>query len=301
MIKAWVPIATFLAGFSSAWPATDLTFYTVSDVHYGQAGAEKQANRKKTVEELNSLPGKHYPASVGGGPVAAPRGVLIPGDLVEWPEESYWKEYLADYGGPGEVALKFPVYDGLGNHDVWSYGKLQYSSYIRDEFRRRSAKKKDLIRSDFDHFHYSWDWDGVHFVNLDLFGGESVPNHPIRWDGFGANKFLKEDLEAHVGTSGRPVFVMQHFPFQDDFTYWSQSEREALVKVLSDYNCIGILHGHTHNKKLYGFQGLDIYDDGTAMKADMMVFRITEGRMFGMYFVRLDTDRGTVQARILLR
>ena len=96
MPRFHLALLSCLAGLASlsALPAlaeTDITFFTTSDVHYGQAGDQKLANRKKTVEVLNALPGIRLPSSVGGAPVGIPSGVLIPGDLVEWPEESYWK------------------------------------------------------------------------------------------------------------------------------------------------------------------------------------------------------------------
>jgi hypothetical protein len=52
--------------------------------------------------------------------------------------------------------------------------------------------------------------------------------------------------------------------------------------VLKQYNCIGILHGHTHGRKFYRHQGIDIFDDGTAMQGDHLVFRISEGKLLAV-------------------
>src|SRR5689334_15258988 len=73
---------------SPAQAVTDITFFAVSDTHYGQSSATKDANRKAVVDILNTLPGKAYPTTVGGGPVGVPRAVLIPGDLIDRPSDT---------------------------------------------------------------------------------------------------------------------------------------------------------------------------------------------------------------------
>lgn len=54
----------------SALPAaaiTDITFFATSDTHYGREfGHPYDSLRLATVDNLNALPGQHYPASVGG-------------------------------------------------------------------------------------------------------------------------------------------------------------------------------------------------------------------------------------------
>ncbi len=271
---------------------TDITFFAVSDTHYGQSSATSDANRLAMVGNLNALPGVNYPASVGGAPVAQPRAVLMPGDLIDRPDAGLWANYVADYGVNGEGRLKFPVYDGLGNHDVWNYGTSQSSTLIKQAIIARNAKRAGIVNYDSEHLHYSWDWDQVHFVHLNLFAGAQIGTSP-QWDPFQSLQFLKADLEKNVGTSGRPVLILQHFNVDTAQDYYQNSQKAAMIALLKNYNCIGLLHGHSHSKKVYAYQGIDIYDDGTAMNGDIMVFRITDGKMFVVN--RIGTSWGTLK------
>lgn len=170
----------------------------------------------------------------------------MPGDLIEKSSTYLWG-----------------LYDALGNHEF--YGSV--FATIAADFKKRNIERKNIpsynIKDlDTGNHHYSWDWDGVFFVNLNVWGGpkkslaSGVPN------AFNSITFLKKTLEKHVGGSGRPVFVMQHYPLNDEEQdWWPLTDRAALIAVLKQYNCIGILHGHTHGKKFYKHQGIDIYDD----------------------------------------
>jgi hypothetical protein len=262
----------FGLGMQYVQAITDLTFFSVSDTHYGQNSAEKDAGRAAIPGLLNTLPGVSYPSSVGGGPVATPRGVTIPGDLTDYPDLGLWADYTADYSPTGKGKMKFPVYDGLGNHDY-----TPTSLIIKNLFIERNALRKTPVQTDANNYHYSWDWDQVHFVQLNLYGGASGAKG--NGDAFKAYEFLLADLEKNVGKSGRPVFVMEHFPMEAADTWWLPADKEKMANLLKSYNCIGILHGHSHAKKFYTYLGLDVYDDGSVMNSDILVFHITDGRM----------------------
>ncbi len=271
---------TFASIASFAGSVTDITFFAASDTHYGRVfGNAYDSLRIATVANLNALPGTPYPAALGGGPVAVPRGVVMPGDLIDRPYATRWKLFQADYGVNGEGKVKFPVYDGLGNHDVFNYGTGDTTDVIINSFIKRNALRKGIAEFDAKHLHYSWDWDQVHFVQMNLFAGTDIGAQP-QWDPMQSLAFLKMDLEKHVGHSGRPVPVMQHFAVDTAQSDWQIAQKDALVGLLKGYNCIGILHGHIHTKAIYKYKGLDIFSDGAAFKGDMMVFRITEGKMF---------------------
>ncbi len=273
------------AGALLVWPiwaysVTDITLFSVSDTHYGRVmGAPFDSLRTATVGNLNALPGLHYPASVGGGIIGVPRGVVMPGDLVDRPYATRWNLFTADYGVNGEGRVKFPVYDGMGNHDFFNYGTNDTTDVITKAFIARNAKRKGIANFDPKNLHYSWDWDAVHFVQLNLFAGFG-PGTDAQWDPFGSLDFLKADLEKNVGASGRPVLVLQHFDVDTGQVYYQKSQKEAMVAVLRQYNCIGILHGHTHVERIYKYGGLDVFSDGAAFKGDIMIIRITDGKMF---------------------
>lgn len=251
--------------------ATDITFYIVSDPHYGKPGADFATRRTAIVPELNALPGTPYPAAVGGGPIGAPRGVLVAGDLVERPDSALWREYVRDYGVAGEGRLRWPVFDALGNHDE------PPNQLVVAPFKARNRSRRDVY-TDTSGYFYSWDWDQVHFVNLNLYAGNDRAGgagNPLR-----ALDFLRQDLAARVGTDGRPVVVMQHYQFDDGESWWSSTHKAMTRDVLKGYNVVALVHGHSHAKNLYLWQGMDVLDAGTAMNGDLLVVRIKETRMF---------------------
>jgi hypothetical protein len=283
-LHRFLAICAALASAPACFSQTGLTFFATSDVHYGQNDDVKSVNRSRMPGYLNALAGKSYPSTAGGGPVGVPRGVLMPGDLIETSSTYLWGVYAAAYGLKQEGTVKLPVYDALGNHEF--YGSV--FSTIAANFKKRNIDRKNIpaygiLDLDTANHHYSWEWDGVFFVNLNVWGGVQrafVSGHP---NAFNSIAFLKKTLEKRVGRSGRPVLVMQHFPFNDEQgEWWPVSDRTALITVLKQYNCIGILHGHTHSRKFYKHQGIDIYDDGTVMNGDHLVFRIRDGKMLVM-------------------
>jgi hypothetical protein len=284
-MKSKLVTGAVLALAVSAGGITDLTFFAVSDPHFGQHSANRDNNRAAMPHFLNTLAGSNYPASVGGGVVAEPRGIVVPGDLINMPDTALWRQYALDYDIAGEGRVKHPVFDGLGNHDYSGAGGV-----IVDSMRARNARRRGLTDIDSANLHYSWDWDGVHFVQLNLYSGTVAKDS----DPFGSYGFLERDLDRHVGNSGRPVMLVQHYPFPDT-GWWPESEASRTAALLKRYNCIGILHGHSHAKRFYKYEGLDVYDDGSIMNGDILVFRITEGRMFVLH--RSGPDWGTIVHR----
>ncbi len=263
--------ALWAFGANAAFAVTDLTFFSVSDVHFGQSSASKDSNRAAMPGWLNGLAGMNYPASVGGGVIAKPRGLLMPGDLIETGSQALWADYIKDYNPKGAANVKIPTYEGLGNHEY--YGT---ASIVPAALRLRNKNRIGVNYLDATNLHYSWDWDGVHFVMMNVYSGASAQGGI---DPYGSYAFLEKDLAANVGTTGRPVFVMQHFPLPDT-GWWPMADASKMGTLLKKYNCIGILHGHSHAKTLYKFQGMDVYDDGSVMMGDIFVFHITDGKMF---------------------
>jgi hypothetical protein len=238
------------AGFLPS-PAADVTFFAISDIHYGAVSGPKDGKPKVTcpeIDTINSLPGTPYPAPFKGT-VAVPRGIVMQGDLIndgavadKYPTQ--WANYIADFGVNGEGRCKFPVFEAIGNHDV-----------NENLFVFNKIKERNLTRLQLKHignispngYHYSWDWDGIHFVNVNLFPGNVWHGEA---DAYGAGHnpllardFLVDDLRKNVGNSGRPVVIVQHFRPIDE-NWWTFSAADKYYKVLQDYNVILILCGH---------------------------------------------------------
>ena len=115
-------------------PATSsLTFYTASDTHLGHdvGNITSLFLNTVTIDNINLLAACggagvncSWPASLGGGPVAAPRAVVVSGDLIDNGNDAsgdmvkQWMNWTALYGFDGtDGRLHFPVYESRGNHD----------------------------------------------------------------------------------------------------------------------------------------------------------------------------------------
>src|SRR5262249_21662050 len=117
-----------------------------------------------------------------GGPIAAPRGVVLVGDITGWGtaplEIPTFRHYFAA-GAPPD-SIDFPAYVGLGNHDVDSADRspnvaaayrAMYWEYVDSRHRGPGAPVPTTAFDDASH-NYSWDWDGVHLVQTHRFAGD---------------------------------------------------------------------------------------------------------------------------------
>ena len=281
---------------------TDLTFVAISDLHIGKTSGTTAANYTM-VDYLNNLPGKTYPSSVGGK-VGSIRGVVIPGDLTESPWEPNWKILNEIYSPTGNGKVKFPVYEGLGNHDISSG-----TTYPHNQIRARTKERPNIVMTDPTGLHYSWDWGNVHLVQLNLYVGETGLIHKYD-DPMRSYSFLKEDLAKNVGKSGRPVIVMNHYAWPEPGK-GSIADSKKAAALLKQYNCIAIIHGHKHALKHYTYEGLDVFNDGSvAYGGGMLVFHITDGKMvvvsrkndaWGSIFFKKDIKMGTPRETLVYK
>ena len=194
--------------------------------------------------------------------LTANRGVIISGDLTQNTKMGELREYkklTESYRGY--------LFDGLGNHDLnskrmpffWLEREHRrpdkFFEYIKRERSQRIAKRESI--------HYSWNWDDVHFVQLNLFPGNS--DSPIGNNSYLAPHnsldFLKADLEEQVGTSGRPVVLIHHYGMDNTSIVssrsesapygWTEAEVTSYWDLIKDYNIAAIITGHKHS----GFNG----------------------------------------------
>ena len=269
----------------------------MGDPQYGGGSSNKNTFQ---INAMNAFPGNAWREGMpsDGQPVAAPRGVLIAGDLTQNGKDGRWEffvkgedqigRFISDYGLTGQDGLlHYPVYEGYGNHDFepdepddahlwnwrWYYGNDPTPSV--DSVSERNANRVGLTQAASGKAgHYSWDWDRVHFVNLNLFPGDEPSDDGatsrIR-DPRGALIFLKNDLQTHVGNSQRPVIIMCHYGF-DSFSrearWWQDSQRELFQEAIEGYNLIAYIHGHVHGTHRYSWQGYDIYNVGSPYYSD---------------------------------
>ncbi len=268
----------------------EVTFFLISDTHYGVSGTVAQANRQ-TILAMTVLPGNPYPPEIGDGWVRPPRGVVVLGDLVEdgggASGEEQWRAFTADFGVNGEGLLRHPVYEGFGNHD----GGAEHP--VRSGIRDRNLRRPGVANISSDGHHYSWDWGRVHLVQLNLFPGSQGEDIINPWGkAFEGSwkyplhslEFLEQDLADRVGESGRPVVLLQHYGWDEwGLGWWGDGERARFYSVIKDYNIIAIFWGHSHQAQNIPWQGIPTFCVGSSQHDPsagvFIVVRITGNEM----------------------
>ncbi|HEV7404349.1 MAG TPA: LamG-like jellyroll fold domain-containing protein [Chthoniobacteraceae bacterium] len=287
----------------------DVTFFVSSDTHYGREN--NAAINRRVIDAMNALPGQSLPASAGGGVVRTPRGVVLNGDLLDegFDKESApqnWVEFCRDYGLTGrDGRLCFPLYEGFGNHDG---GPAK--SFVRAGIKERNPKRIGLAEISPDGHHYSWDWDHVHLVQLNLFGGSGPEDvkgvNAAEHNPEGALEFLRADLAKHVATSGRPVIIFQHFAWVGGMADWWQMEaKERFYEVVKPYRVACLINGHSHGASFAPWKDLLTVHDGSTARGesdtgDFMVVRVTASELI-LAQRKLDGTWGITMRRPLTR
>ena len=310
--------------------AIDVTFIFTNDVHACRmasglslgcaAQGKTDDNLLRHIDAINKITESAWPADIGGMPtgleragqkIDTPLGVVVGGDLtddgggqVTLPSEgTQLLQFSHRYQqGVGPDRVHFPVYLGLGNHDLDQDGPPQHGDWYRRELRdfveinhRPGVFFKPPVPAsnyDVDSDSYSWDWGGLHLVQLHRFGGDT------RKSAVSGLAWLKNDLAANA-SDGKPVILFQHYgwdgfsterwdsaakTFDDegegDDHWWSEAERQALLDILAGYNVIGLFHGHQHDvAMIYQHAELDLFKPKAAYIGGFAVVRVTENRL----------------------
>ncbi len=245
------------------------------------------------IQKMNEVHGLLYPDEVGG-PVGRPMGVFIVGDLTESRQEDF--DVLAeDWGLTGEDGLlDYPVYEGAGNHD----GPVTTSSggYVRRSIAERNPDRPHLASMCEREFHYSVDYDGVHFVQLNEYAGYDADerysgnldyNRKGQAYGHPAEKslqFLEKTLEENVGDSGRPVILFQHYSIGGwalnawgGDAWWTEEHVLGLWETIEGYNVIAVMVGHDHSHNINELNDIQFYHMDAV--SGFAVYRIMDDEM----------------------
>lgn len=252
--------ATVATPAASGQSYGDITFFLGSDLHYGDKNSTTNCadSCRAMIDLMNALPGQSYPAAAGGGTVDTPRGVLLIGDLTSTGAAVDWSSFTNDWGLTGERRLNFPVYECFGNHDC---NRIPVPSGIK----ARNPFRTGLSNISSNGCHYSWDWDFLHLVCLNVFPGQ-IPDS-YGFDPQASLAFLVDDLAQNVGDSHRPVVIYHHFGL-DSFSApaWSDQQRSDYSQAISNYNVIAIFAGHNHFVDYIPWCGFNTFNDGTLGK-----------------------------------
>jgi cytolysin (calcineurin-like family phosphatase) len=265
----------------------DITFFITTDTHYGAGDDESISANQATIDLMNSLPGTLYPV-VLGGTVDTPRGVIVLGDLTQDGLSDEWEWFTADYGLDGRGRSNYPVYEGWGNHDCHNERMI-----VRDGILARNKKRPGLTNVSDNGYHYSWDWEDVHFIQLNIYpgGGSGDPNS---WGNpEDSMTFLIDDLQKHVGTSDRAVILFLHFSFDDwGLENWQLWEQDNFYNAVKNYNIIAMFGGHGHTMLYGNWRGIDYYEIPASQPVEdskgFGVIRITKDKL--IVTVRNNTD-----------
>lgn len=275
-----VGLQTLPAALADEAPAAEMAFFVVGDTHYlasrerpSEIDAKSADVCGRLVETLNQLAGSEIPAAAGGGKVLAPAGVIHVGDVIDTGDKNgvaqteMQKTELArfreDYGLTGkEGRLKYPVFEIAGNHDSPHGG----GPFI-DAIKKRNASRPGVVQVSENGVHYSWDWGGMHFVNLGLIvGTDAAVTRRRRYAALDSLAFLISDLKQHVGDSGRPIVLSHHVDVArysvacdpqaaPDSKEWDPCDVHAFYQAIKDFNVAGIFYGHTHARSVFQWDG----------------------------------------------
>jgi predicted phosphodiesterase len=255
-----------------------VAFFLVGDTHFlaNKEDAAKLEDRSAFVtshliDHLNTLPGTEIPENAGGGTVCVPRGVIHAGDCIDTGDkanvkmqETEWAAFADAFGLTGKDGkLKVPVCEVHGNHDSPHGDGLAIKKIIA-----RNKARPGVVNASKNGVHYSWDWGGVHFINLGIVVGQVTDvNRKRRYAPLESLDFLVADLQENVGTSGKPVVITHHvdmlryaqpLPVEDNKALgmeWDPADVRGFHDALKGYTIAAILYGHTHARNVFRWDG----------------------------------------------
>lgn len=343
-LSAGISLTLPSIGRTASVPATDVTFLVINDVHACRFGdglspncqdeGKTDANLLRHILALNNIHHQTWPTevagkpsglSLAGQPISLPQGIIVCGDVTddgggqtaEFAEGSQLLQFSHRYQqGRGPDHVHFPVYVGLGNHDLDQDGRPPQVDWYRDELRdyvrmnhKPSVFFKPVVPADnYDEAsdNYSWNWGGLHLIQAQRYGGDNTKGAASSLD------WMKRDLKTYA-SDGRPVVIFQHYgwdpfslerwdPEKTTFTangsgaphWWGESERQELLATLEGYNVIGIFHGHEHDTPMvYQVDKLDVFKAKAAFMGGFCLVRVTSNTM-DVAIGEASDDRGGV-------
>jgi predicted phosphodiesterase len=296
-----------------------VAFFVVGDTHFladkdDPAKLDKRSGPVcgRLVDVLNRLPGTDIPKEAGGGTVLAPRGVIHAGDCIDTGDKAddkrqrtEWAAFADAYGLTGKDGkLKVPVYEVHGNHDCPKGGGL-----VVTKITARNKTRPGVTNLSKNGLHYSWDWGGVHFVNLGIVVGQTAEvKRERRYAPLDSLDFLVSDLKDEVGTSGRPVVMTHHvdvlryaqpLPVDDKKAQtleWDPADVKGYHDALKGYGVAAIFYGHTHTRTVFQWDGTT----GTGAKEGLPTFNVDNGSHFqfkpqAFFYVEIRAGETTVR------
>lgn len=251
---------------------TDMTFYVTSDIHFFRRtyNLTDQITHVKVLNNFFST-AAIWPAGTGipaNTAVDKPLAVVIDGDITTHGLAQDLGAFRINYErGTVPASIQYPVLFGIGNHETVSDETPENAKRMFDYLQARMANTHiDPTSGD-----YSWDWQGVHMVQLNTWAGDQTSAYAHVSDGLA---WLANDLKTYVGNTTRPVMLFEHYLLKNVYP-WRVSDTanddffptdenaidstgaktglgyETFWKIIQSYNVIGMFGGHDHCLGIY--------------------------------------------------
>lgn len=240
----------------------DVTYIIAADLHFDEL---PESDQYYHVVTMNRVPG--YFVMQSGDTIKRVDGVVLAGDLFDRSRPEILDLFRARYEcGLEEKQIHFPVYPGLGNHDLDIVADAEkpnteehlalVKNYM-DSLLQMKLRKGEILNLHTSSLSYSWNVGDVHFVHSQRYAGDtSYCESNMKW--------LREDLERYAA-NGNPVVFIQHYGVDDwAIRWWPQSCRNELFDILDDYHVVAFFAGHTHSPLLKFYRGYPIYEVNNA-------------------------------------
>ncbi len=262
--------------------STDVTFIAFGDSQHWDSTNHQNDFQVEALNHFNEYLSWEDAGYEDLGEISDIRGIIMAGDITQngrdgrvFSNDEYG-EFIERYGLCGNKQVKYPMYEGYGNHDYFQWSNLFYripqdhpvidSVAIRNEYRSNLTNMAPGMDG-----HYSWEWDNIHFIQLNLAPSDIVPNYEE--GGFrnphNALTFMKNDLDEHVVGTDKKVIIISHYgPWE--WREWDEPQITTLCEVIEEYSphIIGYIHGHSHSTKVYDWCEITIFNSGSPYHDD---------------------------------
>lgn len=278
---------------------TEITFFVVADTHFDPPPESDQYYHTVAINAvcgtINNKEASVWPEKIDGQDtffesrgkkIAIPAGVIMAGDITDRADPRALDLLKTRYQmGEGDKVINFPVFVGLGNHDL----DPQHVGENADAYRqnmlayvaeRHQGPDAPVPVTNFDSatYNYSWDWQNVHFIQTHRFAGNTENGHinSLNW--------LRDDLKKYA-SDGKPVVIIQHYGFDSwSGEWWNDNKKNDLLTTIKEYNIIGIFVGHNHVAENFKWNGIDIFQVNNAWpdsdgSGSFLICKITDQNM----------------------
>lgn len=246
----------------------DVSFAVAADLHFDLL---PETDQYYHVRALNRLEGNFvWPADVpafAGDTLRQLSAVVLAGDIFDKALPETHALYKARYHqGEGDKRIHYPVYPGYGNHDIDPDSKhpdanlkgRQMNLQYLDSVLQTKLDKGEILNYDPESRAYSWNIEGVHFVHMQTYAGDTAYTRANSLD------WLADDLQRYA-PGQTPVVYIQHYGFDEwAIKWWPQDKRERLFDILDRHRLAAFFVGHTHTPSVQQYRGHDIYQVNNA-------------------------------------